>query len=175
MAISSPGPVCVPGTTRAPASGDPIACARAHPGSRPPSSNAPGPPPVIRPATFRPVPSAPRAARRKKGYRSRRRLNPHRHLSHAHKRNPVPGSRGRSLRPPGQNRPNQTARRKAPEPWLRRPNHTARSMTETLFLSSLLESPSPRHPGFTRLSGWREAALTHLSPRRANICTHLCE
>src|SRR5438132_14227073 len=54
MAISSPGPVCVPGTTRAPASGDPIACARAHPGSRPPSPKAPGPPPVRRPATCRP-------------------------------------------------------------------------------------------------------------------------
>src|SRR5471032_3062261 len=58
MVISSPGPVYVRGTMRAPASGDPIACARARRGSTPPSSNAPRPPSAPRPVIFRPCSSA---------------------------------------------------------------------------------------------------------------------
>ena len=38
--------------TRVPASDDPLGCAKERRGSRPPSSNAPGPPPARRPSYF---------------------------------------------------------------------------------------------------------------------------
>jgi transposase len=52
-ATSSPGPVFVPGTTKARANGDPTACAKAPPGSRPRLSSVPGPGSEKRAAIFR--------------------------------------------------------------------------------------------------------------------------
>jgi transposase len=54
FARAGSGPVCVPEMTKALASGDPIACARARRGSRPRSSNVPGRGCARKAATFRP-------------------------------------------------------------------------------------------------------------------------
>ena len=98
---SSPGPGCARGTTRAPASAAPPACARARPGSRPPWSSAPGRRAARRPATCRPSTTAcaPAAAPKKAVVRGRG-LDPDRRLPHAQGRHRLRGPRPRPLRPP---------------------------------------------------------------------------
>ena len=95
-----------------------------------------------------PVPPPARPSRRQESHRCGRRFHPHRRLSHAQERRPLPRSGRRSLRPPRQNRPNQPPHRQTPEPRLCRPDHTGRSLNKGLFLvRPRLRSQSPTSMG----------------------------
>ena len=158
---------------RAPASGDPTACARAPLAEDHPRPMRLGRSPQEGQLPPGPVPSPARTTRRQESHRRRRRLHSHRYLPHADQRNPLRGSRSRPFRPSRQSRPHQAPRRQASEPRIRRRTHSPRRVTVVPFLSrnnptslpTTRAIPCPKSPTVSWTAGRKGRWRTNL--RRA--------
>ncbi len=92
------------------------------------------------------IPPPPLSAWGQEGHLRRRRFHPHRRLPHAQKRNPLPGSRRKLLRPARQRQASTPSRQSSPEPRIRRSNQPRNAIVDLWFLIRIARS--------TQLPAW---------------------